>query len=646
MGFLSDTISVLNVPRFLSPNKRSSPFKFVLVSIIFSVFLFFTLIYFSEMFWLDIILILAISLVFLSAFYYIIRDKDDLTDEVAYSSGAKSIKKINKMKIKIQDLEFKKENSTNAVERRSIQSEIDKYRLKISNLDSNLGTYGNIIKREVEEADRIDMEQIKRREEEIMNDLDVLNARNDVETNYATETHIASHLANLQNLDKMKQGNTGYQEERKKEMENSGVLSSRGTVTLDDTKGVGIDIKLQNSVVDSVQVNLKELQKEYLKTGTSSVAKKLDIAKQVLKEERENLGELEKLKREISLGKITNYEKYKAELESRKSLRSAAAANDGLYKLVEQARGGKVSQEVLERSGDAICERKVNDSLLDFALAIKTKTDNANDLYGKLRENITDSVKLDCIMKKLESLEQKEVKERYKAELRSGLNQAEKETNSLYGRNIKQNEIDQLIRTEEGRLQEQNITPDEKNESNNKVSKLTDLKDKIEKTENDETYLKIKRRLEEVKVERSKLKPNFEELNTGFNGLIRNIGTNLGKDDELEKDHLRSGLRNFRTQGIPYTYENTRDDTSFNDRLTKQIKIWEEETPEKIKKTLTNKEDIKKYITERIKKIEDNKNSVSRNSDGDEDISRAKGKYIEAADSIIEKLKEAEAEFY
>ena len=641
MGFLSDTISVLNVPRFLSPNKRSSPFKFVLVSIIFSVFLFFTLIYFSEMFWLDIILILSISLVFLSAFYYIIRDKDDLTDEVAYSSGAKSIKKINKIKIKIQDLEFKKGNSTNAVERRSIQSEIDKYRLKISNLDSNLGTYGNIIKREVEEADRLDMEQIKRREEEIMNDLDVLNTRNDVETNYATETHIASHLANLQNLDKMKQGNTGYQEERKKEMENSGVLSSNGKVTLDDTKGVGIDIKLQNSVVDSIQDNVKELQKEYLKTGTSSVAKKLDMAKQVLKEERENLGELEKLKREISLGKITNYEKYKAELESRKSLRSAAAANDGLYKLVEQARGGKISQEVLERSGDAICERKVNDSLLDFALAIKRETENATDLYGKLRENITDSVKLDCIMKKLESLEGKEVKERYKAELRTGLNQAEKETKDLYGREINQNEIDQLINTEKERLDKTGITPDQKGESNNKISKLTNLREKIDKAKNDETYLKIRRRLEEVKAERSNLNSDFQESNEDFNYLVREVGRKLGDDDDLEKDHLKSGLRNFKTQGIPYTYENTRDESAFNDRLTRQIELWEEKTPEEIRDSVKSKEDIKKEI----KKIEGKKGIVNLNSDTDDDTFRAKEDYIKAADSIIEKLKEAESNF-
>ena len=74
--------------------------------------------------------------------------------------------------------------------------------------------------------------------------------------------------------------------------------------------------------------------------------------------------------------------------------------------------------------------------------------------------------------------------------------------------------------------------------------------------------------------------------------------------------------------------------------MTRQIKLWEEQTPEEIRDSVKSKEDI----IERIQKIQKRQDNIRR-ADVSDDNKRAQEEYVKAADSIIQKLRDAESEF-
>ena len=607
MGVLSDAISVLNVPRFLTPYRRSTPRKFLIVCVIFSVFLFFTLVYFSEMFWLDIVLILAVILVILTAFYYIIRDKDDLSEESSYSDGLKLVREKQKYEIEISDLEIRKETVTNPVERINIDKKIEKLKGKIGSIEKIIDSsmYGREVKRNVEESDREDLKEIQRREKDLREDINFLAETGQVETDFIAENQLASDVAQLRNLEKFKKSNLKYKDQRKQDRETS-------------LKTVTKEIDNQNTYITAIEDRLKELQKDYLTERDPRLLKQINETKESLKEERQSRKDLEVTREKIRRGEIDDYGKAQDLEKANMLLRSAAAANDGIYRIAEGARKDKFTDEVLERADIAVCDRKVNEQLMNFALSLNSNLD-LSDTYERLKENIKDSVALECVMKELRRLDKKEKKILTKSnintkldtELRQVLREREllgDDREVLKRERLNAEDLETLVKKRESNLKSLS-GDDDKKKNEALIKKLKGLKDKYINRDKDSELQKIRARRKELETEvlgdgisdkttrEEKEKIKREELDRVFRNRVAGLDTgNLRQN----KEHLRRALREAdRKVAIPRNLETGETLTTSEiekERLQSKINEYGEYLESKDK--ITDIPDKDKFIKE------------------------------------------------
>lgn len=388
MGVLVDVLYLINIPRLLTPRRRAPIANYLFICVTFVTTLFLTLIYFSGMFWENIVFIMIFVLLFLIVFYNIAKNKSDLEDEAIDFSVVTTERDIAEIETKISDLE-RKQSSASGVEKLSLRREIANLRQQnaVRRLDEERVFDTSLvqeIRTELTSGDQEDLKRLGKKETELQDRIEELERNPEKDRDVNVSNEISALMAKQKNIQDIKNRKIGYASEKDKN-----VNKALGQL---DTQ-----IKGYEGSLTTLQTDKKEIEKK-LKTSKGEEKKRyknqLDSVESAIGTRKEEI-ELEKRKRKVlEDGRIDNLRGIEVYNKGANTVRAEAVANDGLIRLIEKNRlkrkATKADREVLLRAQNRVDAREMQQETLDLGLAYAsgrdTADDTANGNWTKLQE--------------------------------------------------------------------------------------------------------------------------------------------------------------------------------------------------------------------------------------------------------------------
>ena len=373
MGVLVDVLYLINIPRLLTPRRRAPISNYLFICVTFVTTLFLTLIYFSEMFWENIVFIMIFVLLFLIVFYNISKNKTDLEDEAIDYALVTTERNRAQNETKISDLERDVDNTTDVLKKRNLQREIANLKQEnaVTDLDEKRIFDNELIeevRKNLTEGDKEDLKTLKEKSDDIERRMQVLLQDENIDKDVGITNEISALMAKQKNLQDIKNRKFGYANEKKRKIKQSVDELDTELTDLDNLEKVykKDEKKLINSIkYESTPANKIKMERDL---------KNLGRAVEKVKEDRELL---KRKKKVLNQGRVDNLKTLDLYNEGATAIRAEAVANDSLIRNLEKSRlkraKTKADREVLERASRRIEEREAQQELVDQALALELK---------------------------------------------------------------------------------------------------------------------------------------------------------------------------------------------------------------------------------------------------------------------------------
>ena len=374
MGVLADVLYFINIPRLLTPRRRAPIGNYLFISVLFMTSLLLTLVFYTKMFWIDIVLVSVFVLLFLFMFYSIARNKVDLEDEYIERKIILDERKKANNSTKMVDLE-RQLKTASASERRSIKRELIKLKQKnnATSQDQNRIFDSSLlqdVQDDVKEADRNDLDDLERIERENQMKLNQLSSEQDVEKDNMKINEIASLMATQKNIQDLKNKKVGY-DKRKDERINKAV----GTLKEERDRAEN-QLRDDEEFLRKKKDQVKRAATSFERKKAEAALKQAEAAVQLTKEELELNKRKENVLKE---GRIDNLSGLDAYNKGATAVRAEANANDGLVRLMEKnkLKLGRTAadREVANRTQVLIHDREMQQETLEKALALHENKD-------------------------------------------------------------------------------------------------------------------------------------------------------------------------------------------------------------------------------------------------------------------------------